>query len=57
VTIKTKNSIEGRRNFKGVLLGISEGIVTLATGDDNIAIPHREISRARLVNDVGENEC
>lgn len=57
VKIRTKNSIEGQKNFKGVLLGISEGIVELMTGDKTITVPYQEISRARLVNDVGDCEC
>ena len=55
--IRTRTPIEGRKNFTGKLLGISEGIVSLKQKDITVDIPHKEISKARLVNNYGENEC
>lgn len=56
IKIKTKNRIEEQKMFTGVLLGISEEIVNLQSRDKVFGIPHGEISRARLVSDVGDNE-
>lgn len=56
VKIKTQNSIQGQKNFTGVLLGISEEIVKLQSSDKAVDIPYGEISRARLVNNVGDKE-
>ena len=55
--IRTRTSMEGRKNFTGKLLGISEGIVSLELSDITVAIPYEEISKARLVINYGENEC
>ena len=55
--IKTRIPFEGRKTFTGKLLGISEGIVRLEQKDITVAIPHKEITKARLVNKYGENEC
>ena len=55
--IKTRTPIEGRKTFTGKLLGITEGIVHLEQKDLTVAIPHKDISKARLVNNYGENEC
>jgi ribosome maturation factor RimP len=56
IKIKTKSHIEGQKTFTGILLGISEEIVSLQSRDKAFGIPHGEISRARLVSDVGDNE-
>jgi len=48
--IKTDQAINGQKNFKGVLLGISEGIVKLSVDEKTIAIPYREITKAHLSN-------
>ena len=48
--IKTAQPIDGQKNFKGILLGISEGIVKLAVDDKIIAIPYQEIARAHLTS-------
>ena len=46
--IKTFNSVDGQKKFKGVLLGMSEETVELLSNDKTIAIPFQEITRARL---------
>lgn len=53
--IKTLLPINGQKNFRGVLLGISDGIVELMMGDKRMPIPFMEISRARLINNNGES--
>ncbi|MDI6687213.1 MAG: ribosome maturation factor RimP [Desulfobacterales bacterium] len=55
--IKTLKSVEGKKKFKGVLLGISEEAVEILSSDKTIAIPFKEIARARLINYNGENRC
>lgn len=47
--IKTMRPINGQKNFKGVIAGISEGLVKLADQDAVIGIPFTEIARAHLV--------
>jgi ribosome maturation factor RimP len=54
--IRTCRPLDGRKNFKGILLGISDETVKLMVDNKNVAIPFKEISRARLVN-YGENRC
>ena len=48
VKIKTNRSINGQRNFKGVLLGISSGQVNLQIDENIVAIPNQDILKARL---------
>jgi len=55
--IKTLKPVEGQKKFKGVLLGMSEETVELLSSDKTIAIPFQEITRARLINYNGENQC
>jgi ribosome maturation factor RimP len=55
--IRTAQPLDGQKNFKGILLGISEGTVKLMINDKTIAIPYLEITRARLVNYNGDSEC
>ena len=55
--IKTTTPIGGQKNFKGVLSGITAGIVSLLVGDVTVAIPLQEIARARLVDYHGETQC
>ncbi|MDY6793601.1 MAG: ribosome maturation factor RimP [Thermodesulfobacteriota bacterium] len=54
--IKTSHPFDGQKNFKGILLGISDEKVKLMVDNKNVAIPLGEIARARLVN-YGENRC
>ena len=55
--IKTRTPIAGQKNYTGRLLGITEGILSLELNDITVAIPHKDIIKARLVNNYGENEC
>jgi ribosome maturation factor RimP len=55
--IKTHQPVDGQKNFKGVLLGISEGTVKLLVNEKTVVIPFQEITKARLVNYYGENRC
>jgi len=49
VKIKTNRALNGQKNFTGVLLGISGGVVSLQIGEQTVAIPLPDISKARLV--------
>ena len=57
VRIKTSQPVDGRKSFKGVLLGMSEDMVKLLINDETVAIPFEEIISARLINYCGENRC
>ena len=46
--IVTAQPIDGQKNFKGVLLGISEGVVKLSVDDRTVAIPYQKIKKAHL---------
>jgi ribosome maturation factor RimP len=48
VKIKTYQPLDGRKNFKGVLLGISGDEVSLQMEGQNIAIAFADISKAHL---------
>ena len=48
--IKTIAPINGQKNFKGVLLNISEETIKMSLDDKTVAIPFKEVKSARLVN-------
>ncbi len=48
--IKTSRPVEGKKSFKGVLGGLSNGAVSLVMGGRTVAIPFEEIRRARLIH-------
>ena len=50
VKIKTDRSINGQKNFTGILLGISGGRVHLQLGEHIFTIPDRVIIKARLAD-------
>ncbi len=56
VKIKARVPVDGRKNFKGMLLGLSEGIVRLRSDGREYAVPYNGIAKAQLVNDDGVNE-
>lgn len=49
--IKTRVPVESQKNFKGILLGVTDEIVTLQVEgtERKVAIPFKDIARARLV--------
>jgi ribosome maturation factor RimP len=47
--IKTIRALDGQKNFRGVLAGISEGRVKLSVEGNTITIPFMEIAKAHLV--------
>ncbi|MGD8291020.1 MAG: ribosome maturation factor RimP [Desulfobacterales bacterium] len=48
IKIKTNRSINGQKNFKGILLGISDGRVNLQRGEQVFKIPNQYIRKAHL---------
>ncbi len=48
VRIKTSRPFNGQKNFSGILMGISGEQVKLQIGEEAIAIPYQDISKARL---------
>jgi len=50
VRIRIASPLNGRKNFTGILLGVSNGDVKLAVDDRTIPIPFTEITKARLVS-------
>lgn len=49
VRIKTKEQVSGRRNFKGALLGCSEGkVMVKVEGSEVFAVPFTSILKANL---------
>ena len=55
VRIKIAEAINGQKKFKGILKGIDDGIVTLLVMGKPVALPHEKITKARLINNSGEN--
>jgi len=50
VKIRTAQSVDGQKNFKGVLMGISEEIVKVSVDGKIACIPYQEIITARLTD-------
>jgi ribosome maturation factor RimP len=50
VKIRTAQSVDGQKNFKGVLMGISEEMVKLSIDGKIAYIPYQEIITARLTD-------
>jgi ribosome maturation factor RimP len=50
VRVRTREAIEGRKDFKGELIGADEGGVALAAEWGTITIPHERIRRSSLVS-------
>lgn len=55
--IRTVTPINGQKNFKGTISGVIDGSIRLQMETETVLIPHDEISKARLVNNNGDNKC
>ena len=53
--IKTFRPIDGQKNFKGVLMGLEQGVVNIRVNDQSVAIDIDNIAKARLINHIGES--
>ena len=49
VWIRTRDPIDGRRNFKGTLQGIEQQQISVLIDGQAFQVPYREIDRAQLV--------
>jgi ribosome maturation factor RimP len=50
VKIRTNRPIDGQKNFKGILLGISDGQIRLQLHEQILSIPNQDILKARLAD-------
>lgn len=53
VGVRTKDAIDGRRNFKGTLVGVENGDIKLKCDDLDIRIPERAIKKSNLLQRDG----
>ena len=49
ISIKTFTPFEGRKNFKGFLVGLLEDNIVLTLDDGEVRIPRNQVSSVRLV--------
>ena len=54
VKVRARQPIEGRKNFKGTLMGVTADRVDIRMDDTTVAIPLEQIKSARLVDNQGE---
>jgi ribosome maturation factor RimP len=54
VRVRTHDELEGRKDFKGELVGVDDEAVTLAGAWGTISIPHERIRRSNLMPEVPE---
>ena len=55
VRVKSARPIDGQKNFRGTLMGIEENTVKLMINDQIVAIDIEHITKARLINTIGES--
>jgi ribosome maturation factor RimP len=48
--IRTREPLDGRRNFKGILQGISDGVIRLAAGSETLSIPFDQVEKSVLAD-------
>ena len=48
VVIRTDSPVEGKRDFRGMLNGFSDGMVTVSVENQTFSIPYENIVKARL---------
>ncbi len=47
--METRESVQGRRRFRGRLKGIAQGQVTVVTDEGEVTVPFEGVAKARLV--------
>ena len=52
IKVKTKEPLENRKNFTGVIKGFDEGILALIDGEEISLIPLEKIQKANLVTEI-----
>jgi len=55
VTVRTRDKIEGRRNFSGALRSFDQDRLVVECESGPVTIPYRDVERARLVPDYSED--
>jgi ribosome maturation factor RimP len=55
--VRIAQAIEGRKNFTGILEGVSELSILLLVDNQTIRIAFADIVKAHLINHNGENPC
>ncbi|MFP4039871.1 MAG: ribosome maturation factor RimP [Desulfosudaceae bacterium] len=56
VVIKTNRPVDGRKRFKGVLLGMADNYVGITVDNHKFNVPCQAIKKAQLVNDDGVDQ-
>jgi ribosome maturation factor RimP len=51
IKLETRVKIDGRRRFKGLLKGISDGDVLIVVDGEELVLPFDQVEKARLVPD------
>ena len=51
VSVRTAYEVAGRKRFRGEVLDASEREVTLAAGDERVAVPYEAIARGNLIDE------
>jgi ribosome maturation factor RimP len=54
VKVRTREALEGRRNFTGTIADADSSGVSVDLGDRSVTIPHERIRRSNLVPDLKE---
>jgi ribosome maturation factor RimP len=49
VKLRTASPVNGRRNFKGRLVGMRDGQVVIEQDDGEVSLAHEQVDQARLV--------
>jgi ribosome maturation factor RimP len=56
VRVRTREALEGRRNFTGTIADADAAAVSVDLGDRSVTIPHERIRRSNLVPDFKEGD-
>jgi ribosome maturation factor RimP len=56
VRVRTREALEGRRNFTGTIADADADAVSVELGDRAVTIPHERIRRSNLVPELKEGE-
>ena len=49
VLVETRRAVDGRRRFRGTLVGFEAGVATVAVEGGEVPIPFDEVSKAKIV--------
>ena len=56
VRVRTREALEGRRNFTGLIADADASGVSVDLGDRSVTIPHERIRRSNLVPELQEGD-